>query len=210
MGITGLLLCGFLVTHLAGNMLMNVSPTANNNYAHALHGQEWLVVIAEIGLLILFLLHLWLAFDLTRMNRQARQVSYEQKKTKEGAELAPARADTWMLISGMVVLGFLIVHLADFHFEASPDIAYKTESGEHKEPFDKAIAVLKNPIRAVVYVAGTIFLAFHLSHGFSSAFRSLGISHPKYNQLIRNLGYLFAVIFGLGFATFPIWANGFK
>jgi succinate dehydrogenase / fumarate reductase cytochrome b subunit len=62
----------------------------------------------------------------------------------------------------------------------------------------------------LVYIIGTVFLAFHLSHGFSSAFRSLGISHPKYNQFLRKLGYVFAVIFGLGFATFPIWANGFR
>lgn len=210
MGITGLLLCGFLVTHLAGNLLMYVSPDVYNNYAHSLHEQEWLIVIAEIGLLVLFLLHLWLAFDLARMNRRARLVSYEAKRTKEGAELAPARADTWMLLSGLFVLGFLLVHLADFHFELSPDIAYETEAGNPKEPFDKAIAVLTNPIRALVYIVGTVFLAFHLSHGFSSAFRSLGISHPKYNQFLRRLGYVFAVIFGLGFATFPIWANGFR
>lgn len=210
MGITGLLLCGFLVTHFAGNLLMYVSPEVYNNYAHTLHEQEWLIVVAEMGLLILFVLHLWLAFDLARINYQARQIAYAEKKTKEGAELAPARADTWMLLSGLIVLGFLLVHLADFHFEKSPDIAYTTGEGVPKEPFEKAMTVLKNPYRAVIYCVGTIALAFHLSHGFSSAFRSLGISHPKYNQLIRNLGYIFAVIFGLGFATFPIWANGFK
>ncbi len=206
MGITGLLLCGFLVTHLAGNLLMYVSPAVYNEYAHTLHKQEVLIKVAEVGLLVLFGLHLYLAFSLTKHNRDARGVAYEVSKTKNGSEQAPVRTDAWMMWSGVVILGFLIVHLSDFHLESSPDIAYKTEAGEHKEPFAKAIAVLTNPIHAGIYIAGTIFLCAHLSHGFSSAFRSLGISHPKYNRFIRVLGYFFAVIFGLGFATFPIWA----
>jgi succinate dehydrogenase / fumarate reductase cytochrome b subunit len=205
-----LLLCGFLVTHLAGNLLMYISPAVYNEYAHTLHKQEMLIVVAELGLLALFVLHLWLAFSLTMQNRDARGVQYEVQKSKEGAEQAPARTDTWMMLSGLVVLGFLIVHLSDFHFESSPDIAYKTEEGEVKEPFDKAIAVLTNPLRALVYCAGAVFLCAHLSHGFSSAFRSLGISHPKYNRCIRSFGYVFAVVFGLGFASFAIWANALR
>ena len=83
MGITGLLLCGFLVTHLAGNLLMLVSPDAYNGYAHALHSNELLIKFAEVGLLVLFVTHLYLAFATSRENRQARgPVGYAQQVTK--------------------------------------------------------------------------------------------------------------------------------
>lgn len=206
MGITGLLLCGFLVTHLAGNLLMYVGADVYNNYAEALHKQEWLIKTAEVGLLVIFLLHLYLAYSLWGQNSSARDVKYEVQKTKEGAEIAPVRVDAWMLLSGIVVFVFLIVHLSDFHFGTSTDI-YTAEENAAMEPFDKAILVLANPVRVLVYIAGTVFLCAHLSHGFSSAFRSLGISHPKYNRCLRILGYFFAGIFGLGFTTFPIWAK---
>jgi len=205
MGITGLLLCGFLVTHLAGNLLMYVGANVYNNYAHTLHQQEWLIKTAEVGLLAIFVLHLYLAFSLSKQNKDARGVPYQVKKPKEGAETIPTRPDAWMFWSGLAVFVFLLFHLSDFHFGTSADI-YDTEKAAAMEPFDKAILVLSNPSRILIYVAGTVFLCAHLMHGFSSAFRSLGISHPKYNRCIRNLGYFFAVIFGLGFATFPIWA----
>jgi succinate dehydrogenase / fumarate reductase, cytochrome b subunit len=205
MAITGLLLCGFLVTHLAGNLLMYLGPEAYNNYTHALHNQEWLVKIAEFGLLVIFVLHLWLAFAVAKQNRAARDVSYAVNRTKEGAEIAPARVDAWMMWSGVIVLIFLLYHLWDFTFEWGPDSYYKMGDGNVVEPYDKASAILSNTWTLGVYVVGTIALCAHLAHGFSSAFRSLGISHPRYNRCIRILGYFFAVIFGLGFATFPIW-----
>lgn len=206
MGITGLLLCGFLVTHLGGNLLMFIGDgEAYNNYADALHKQEVLIKVAEVILLGLFLLHLYLAFSLSRSNRVARSTRYQVQRSKEGSEHAPFQADTWMLISGMVVLVFLIVHLSDFHFGTSVDL-YTPEERAVMTPFERAIVVLTNPIRVLLYIAGAAFLCFHLLHGFSSAFRSLGLSHPKYNYFIRGVGYFFAAIFGAGFAIFPLWA----
>ncbi len=206
MGITGLLLCGFLVTHLAGNLLMYVGADAYNHYAHTLHSQEWFVKIAEVCLFILFVLHIFLAFDLTKNNTSARDVPYAVKHTKEGSETAPVRVDSWMIWSGIIVLGFLLWHLRDFALELGPEEYYKNAEGQAMEPYDKAISILTHRVTLVVYVIGTIALCAHLLHGFSSAFRSLGISHPKYNACIRKFGYFFAVVFGLGFATFPLWA----
>jgi succinate dehydrogenase / fumarate reductase cytochrome b subunit len=206
MGITGLLLCGFLVVHMAGNLLMFVGPKAYNTYAHSLHAQEWFVKLAETGLLVLFFLHLYLAVTLTLNNRDARHRSYAVKRHKEGAENSPAYASQWMVISGLIVLGFLIFHLWDFTFQLGTDDFYELADGTEREPYEKAVLILKSPLTVAVYVVGCVLLAFHLAHGFSSAFRSLGISHPKYNKLIRVVGYLFAILFGAGFVSFPIWA----
>ena len=105
------------------------------------------------------------------------------------------------------MLGFLLWHLRDFALELGPEEYYKNAEGEVMEPYDKAISILTHSSTLIVYLIGTVALCAHLLHGFSSAFRSLGISHPKYNRFIRNFGYFFAVVFGLGFATFPLWAS---
>jgi succinate dehydrogenase / fumarate reductase, cytochrome b subunit len=202
MGVTGLLLCGFLLGHLAGNLLMYVGPQAYEDYAHALHSREYLVKIAEAGLVVLFVLHIWLAFDTTRMNWRARRLNYRDKQTKiENRNLvAWMSPENWMLISGAIVLGFLLLHLADFTWNLR-----LTRDGEERE-FHKAVRILRDPISAPVYILGSLVLGFHVAHGVYSAFRSIGATHPKYNQLIKWGGVAFAVIVALGFASFPIWA----
>lgn len=213
MGITGLLLCGFLVIHLAGNLLLYVGAEQYNHYAHSMHSQEWLVNIAEVGLLALFVAHLFLAIRLTLENRAARQFRYDTKQSKQSAPTTNVHPDSWMFISGAVVLAFLLVHLADFRFELRDldDVAYKTTTADgeivDKEPFDKAVALLQNPVSNIVYIIGSVLLAIHLSHGFASAFQSLGMNHPKYNGLIRVAGIVFAIVIGIGFASFALCAN---
>jgi succinate dehydrogenase / fumarate reductase cytochrome b subunit len=205
MGITGLLLCGFLVVHLSGNLLLYAGPEAYEDYAHALHGHEWLLAVAEIGLLLLFLAHIYLAFRTTADNRAARQTEYAMKVSKkdnahEFHKLA--NSDSWMFVSGAIVLGFILLHLVDFRFEARPGIEY-----ESLRPYGKAIEVLKTPLSFGVYIVGSLFLGWHLTHGFASAFQSLGLHHPRFNPLIRWLSLLFALAVALGFASFPLWAK---
>ncbi len=183
MAITGLLLCGFLVVHLAGNLLLYVGPEAYNKYAHTLHSQEWFIKIAEAGLLVLFVGHIGLAVRTWSENRAARKARYLQKTSKLDAcdttSPAPAAAETWMFWSGVVVLIFLLVHLADFHF------GVRLKGPEGEQPFDKAARILHEGSTFWIYLVGCLVLGIHLTHGFSSAFQSLGINHPKYNTLIR-------------------------
>jgi len=203
MGITGLLLCGFLIVHLAGNLLMYVGPEAYNGYAHALHSQEWFVKMAETGLLVLFLTHLALAIRTTRQNWGSRKNRYAMQTSKlETKPNGPGVPENWMFISGVVVLGFILLHLSDFTFQ----IRLQGPPGE--EPFDKAVRILNNPVTSLVYIAGCLFLGAHLSHGFWSAFRSLGFSHPNYNFFIRTVSIIFAVIITFGFISFVLWAWG--
>ncbi len=204
--LSGLLLCGFLIVHLGGNVLMYVGPEAYNTYAHTLHSQEWFVKTAEVGLLLLFLAHIVIALNTERDNREARSVGYAVKETKQDEQktIYPFSAHNWMIVSGLIVLAFLFVHLSDFTFEATPNLVNKIKG---HEPFDKAIIILRNPLSAGLYIVGVLLLGWHLSHGFKSAFQTLGISHPKYNQGIQLVSQAFAVLIALGFASFPIWAN---
>jgi succinate dehydrogenase / fumarate reductase cytochrome b subunit len=176
MGVTGLLLCGFLVAHLAGNMLLFVGEKSFNEYAHALHAQWELLAIAEAGLLLLFLAHIYLAFATTIGNLKARTNTYTLRQTKVPGRIIGA--NSWMFISGSVVLGFVILHLIDLRFALRSGIDYLVES-DPGAPFHNTVAVLSNPLSRVIYFVGVIVLGVHLSHGFSSAFQSVGFNHPK-------------------------------
>lgn len=199
MGVTGLGLCGFLVVHLAGNLFLYQGKAAFDGYAHKLHEQEWLP-LAEAGLLVLFLLHIYLAFVTTIENRRARLQAYAMKESKRQDRVALLAPSSWMFISGAVVLGFLILHLVDMRLGLRPDVQYAPEG----ESFVNTFAVLSSPVSQIVYVVGTIFLGFHLSHGFSSAFQSLGLNHPKYTPAIKVAGVIFAVVIAVGFCSLPI------
>lgn len=200
MGTTGLLLCGFLVVHLAGNLLLFGGQKSFNHYAHTLHEQEWLP-LAEAGLLVLFLAHIYLAFTNEAKNQTTRRVDYAVKQSKlPSGPLTIAAPRNWMFASGAVVLGFLILHLIDMRFALRPDVTYFDEV----ENYRNAIEVLSNPYSRLLYVVGIVFLGFHLSHGFAAAFQSIGLSHPKYTPMIKLAGKIFAIAIAVGFILIAI------
>lgn len=201
MAITGLLLCGFLIVHLAGNLLLFAGAEAYNAYAHKLHDNEDLLHVAETGLAAIFFTHLYLAFKLSAGNRTARGRGYAENQSKRKDLISKVRPDTWMLISGVAVLGYMILHLADFTLELRDRSHY-----DGLEPFDKAVSLLNDPISIIGYLVGFGFLFAHLSHGFPSAFQSLGLNHPKYNAVIKWGGLAFAGALALGNVSLVFWA----
>jgi succinate dehydrogenase / fumarate reductase cytochrome b subunit len=207
MGFTGLLLCGFLVTHLAGNLLLYVGPEAYNKYAHTLHSEPALLAVVEAILYALFVIHILLAFKLTQENRSARGHGYAMKRSKLDVAAhttsSPVHPEAWMFTSGAIVLGFLIVHMLQFTWHKWPWLT--TPPGE--EPFSKAIRILSDQFTGAVYVIGVVILGIHLWHGFASAFQSLGITHPKYSGLIKWVGVIFACVIAVGFASFVVFAR---
>ena len=209
MAITGLLLCGFLVVHLEGNLLLFVSAEKYNAYAHFLHSQEELLMVAETGLFLLFFAHLYLAFATAWGNSQSRLDQYAMKQSKQPRGLMTASPSAWMFGSGAVVLGFVLLHLIDMKFQLRPDVEYFDEHHPNA-PYANALAVLSNPISRVIYTVGVIVLGLHLSHGVSSAFQSLGLNHPKYTPLIKWIGRLFALVIAVGFASLPVLIPNLK
>ena len=205
MGFTGLGLCGFLVAHLSGNLLMYKAPLlkdggkAYNEYAHFLHSRE-LLLPAEIGLFTMIILHIILGFTTAAKNTKARGTEvYAEKQTKQSQGVLFFFPHNVMFATGLVVLLFLVVHLSDMKFELRNQVPSGTAS------FDHAVRVLKDPISAVIYVVGSLVLGVHLAHGFQSAFRSIGFAHPKYSPFLGKLSIVFAIVIALGFASLPIW-----
>ncbi|MBW3541430.1 MAG: succinate dehydrogenase cytochrome b subunit [Planctomycetes bacterium] len=201
MSLTGLALCGFLVIHLIGNAMMLFGAETYNAYADSLHKDEAALKVGEFALLFLFVAHIWLGLVTAGNNRAARGRRYDEEHVKRqdrtaGEFLAP---DYWMLVSGLVIGAFLILHLWDFTIEGRPDIGYSD-----KTPFEKAKAILAVPWTKIAYVVGSVFLGWHLGHGVASSFQSLGIGNARRNRAIRWGGVAFAWLVALGFGIFPL------
>tara|TARA_R110002126_G_scaffold41590_8_gene120875 strand:- start:9910 stop:10563 length:654 start_codon:yes stop_codon:yes gene_type:complete len=195
MALTGLGLVGFLVAHLAGNLTLFQGAEALNEYEHKLESFGPLLYVAEAGLGLLFVVHIGLALRVTARNREARGVGYRQR-THMGESTVASRS---MLISGLVLLLFLLVHLIDFRVPK----AMGSDSVE-----DMGVAVidrLTSPIGFLIYMVGLTAMGLHLRHAFASAFQTLGVSHPRYSLWLRNAGFGLAVVLFVGFASIPIY-----
>lgn len=193
MALTGLFLFVFLIGHLAGNLTLffDADGTAFNAYVEKIKSFGALVYVAEVGLAALFLAHIALGIRLTLQNREARRQKYVVRAT-HGRE-TPASGS--MIVTGLVVGGFLIVHLFDFRFD----------DGFTEDPAALVKETLHGPLRALIYLLAMVALALHLSHGIRSAFQSLGASHPRWNVVLERTGTALAVLIGLGFAAFPVY-----
>ncbi|MEZ6055600.1 MAG: succinate dehydrogenase cytochrome b subunit [Planctomycetaceae bacterium] len=200
MGLTGLFLCSFLVMHLAGNLLLFAGAEMYNEYAHKLHAMGGLLVVAEVLLFGGFAVHIYLAVVTTRENLAARSQGYALRKSKkEDAVLKSAISpENTMFISGAIIFLYLMLHLADFKFGL-------TGAGDEMAPFDKAKYLMSCGWRALAYAAASITVGYHVSHGFSSAFQSLGLNHPKYNGAIRKLSITLAILLAAGFLMVSLW-----
>jgi succinate dehydrogenase / fumarate reductase, cytochrome b subunit len=204
LAVTGLGLTVFVIAHLAGNLLLYVGAGAYNDYAKKLHENEGLLMIAETGLFLFFGLHIYNALVTARANRKARPDDYLLKVSKIDKSPLAAPPSNVMVASGIIVLLFLMLHLSDFKLE----LRNPGPAGEL--PFDKAVRLLHDPVTWITYVVGSVVLGYHLSHGFQSAFQTLGFNHPKYSCGVRKVSVVLAFVIGAGFASFPIWATGVK
>ncbi|MDD0853297.1 succinate dehydrogenase cytochrome b subunit [Halobacteriovorax sp. GB3] len=199
MAVTGLLLCGFLVTHLIGNCLLYVGSDAFNAYAHALTSNK-LIYVAEAILASIFLSHIGLAIRLTVENKKARPVGYYMSQmTGNGATFASRT----MPYTGLMILIFLVLHL--FNFKFGPVYMTTLDGVEVRDIYKTVVEYFQSPLNVLWYIVAMIALGIHLSHGFWSAFQSLGFSHPKYNCTLKLTSKLFAVVIAAGYIALPIY-----
>ena len=199
-GISGLLLCGFVAAHLAGNLLLYITDgnyKAFNEYAKNLHDFALLPVI-EIGLLVLFLVHIVLTLWMQLQSSKARPEGYAVKKSKQGR--GAVAAQNIMHLSGLVVLAFILLHLADLRFGLRFN-----EDG--LSPAQTVLQVLRDPVSAMFYTIGPLLLGYHLFHGFQSSFQSLGLGGDRFMRIVKIVGAVFAVVVAVGFASLPIWVT---
>jgi succinate dehydrogenase / fumarate reductase cytochrome b subunit len=199
--VTGLSLFGFLIVHLAGNLLLLVGPASFNHYSDKLISNP-LIYIAEAGLAALFVLHVFKTLTNWAANRSARPVGYQMKQWA-GYTSRKTVGSTTMIYTGVVTFVFVLLHLKTFKFGSWYQAAGEPEV---RDLYRLTMEVFSNPAYVGFYVICMVLIFLHLRHGLSSALQSLGVNHPRYNRLVLTIGTVLAVLIGGGFALIPIWA----
>ena len=199
MGITGVSLIAFLVVHCYINALVFL-PNGYEKYLEAGHfmGTNFIVRTMEIGLFAGIILHIVQGLMLTAQNKAKRPVNYQ---------ITPGnKSSKWytrsMGLLGTLILLFLVMHLA--HFWVPNRYEQHLGSGHEINLYEKMEITFQNPLVVLVYVLGCISLAWHLVHGFWSAFQTLGLSTPKYVKIIKCVGTAFSIIVPLIFILMPV------
>jgi len=191
MAATGLAFCAFLVVHLIGNLTLYGGKDLFNSYAEHLHSLGPLVTLFELGLLFLAVVHVLTGLTLFFENWRARPVRYCMKKRAGGRTIGSAT----MPYTGIVLLAFVTFHLINFHFVDKTD----------RTIFEIVSSAFAQPWYVALYVLAMIVAAIHVSHGFWSAFQTLGANHPKYMPVVRVVSILFSLVVGIGFGAIPIY-----
>lgn len=195
--ITGLGLSGFLLSHMAGNLLLLVSAEAYNKYSHSLVTNP-LIYVAEAGLVFLFLLHLGLAISLWLDNRAARDNRYLVSPKNKGTTFAAKS----MIYTGLLTLVFLVLHLITFKYGAHYTVNYN--GVEMRDMYRLVAEEFQKPLYIAWYLFALVVLGLHLSHGLSATVQSLGLGSSINCKLKRaTIGLVLILI--LGFMSQPIF-----
>ena len=193
MAVTGLVLFGFLILHMLGNLQVFLGREVMNHYAETLHGNPGLLWVARVFLLVSVVLHTWAAIQLTAVKAAARPVAYVKPGNVQGST-----GSRTMMLSGPVIALFVIGHL--LHFTTGTIHPQFVEL----HAYENVITGFANPIAAGLYIVAMILVGFHLSHGIWSMFQSIGFSHPRYTPLIKKFAGVFSWILIAGFISVPI------
>lgn len=197
--ITGLIWVGYVIGHLIGNLQVFAGPEQINQYATFLHSIPVGLWIARIVLIAALVLHIVLTIKLTAENRAARPDRYQKRANVQ----ATAAART-MMLSGPLVLAFIIFHLVHFTTRnIYPDYNTWLDPAGHPDVYRMLIAGFTSPLVSGFYVLAIILLCLHLSHGFSSLLQTLGINSKKTMDLFSKGGRALAVLIAIGYISIP-------
>ena len=188
MAVTGLMLGGFMLFHLGENLLLFKGEVAYNNWVDLLLSNPLLPLI-ELGLLAVFLAHIFAGTWVRLEDWLNAPSGYEARNWQGGRTIGSAT----MLYTAAAILAYLIYHMLTFRFM------------DHSMGFYQMVtSAFRDPVFVTIYMAGSIALALHLSHGMQSAFQTLGVNHPKYTPLIK-LGGLLVALAMTGFALISVY-----
>lgn len=208
MAASGLAMVGFVVTHLLGNLQLYL-PTGDkfNVYAHGLAELGPLLWVAELGLLGILVLHVAVAVMITLRNKGARQ-SYKASFASKGGPSYASAASRNMIITGVVLLTFLAVHIAQMKFglfDAAAPGEVTVNGVQMLDLYSRVQTQFQNPIWVGFYVVVMLMLGAHLRHGFWSAFQSLGALNARLERPAVALGLVVALLLSAGFLFIPIF-----
>ncbi len=202
---TGLFLCIFLVVHLSANcILLLPEATARglyNAYSTTLR-ENPLIKLVAYALYASIILHVFYALLITLRNRKAKPQKYVMNNSKENS--------TWtsknMGLIGTMILLFIVVHLANFWARIKLGIGDSVglDTAGNIDVYEVTSSLFHNIYYVIFYTLLVIPLAFHLHHGFKSAFKTLGFYHKNGLRMIAKIALVYAIIMGVGFGIIPL------
>lgn len=197
---TGLAMFLFVIGHLAGNLQFFIGPDALNNYGQILHTWPELLWIVRIVLITCLVLHVVFTMIVVMENRRARPQKYEKSASVQ------ARASTrFMAVSGVLLLGFIIFHLAHFTVQSvTPDFAgFHDEKGRH-DVYRMVVVGFSSWAASIFYMVAMGLLCSHLSHGAWSWLQTIGLRTKKVAEPSTNGARILAVVLALGYISIPL------
>ena len=198
--ITGIVLVLFVIGHLLGNLSIFVGPDAMNAYAAFLKSTGELLWVVRIVLLTCVVLHIWFTITLWRENLAARPQKYAVKD-----HLSTTVYARLMRLSGLVVLAFVLFHLAEFTWQAfNPEFRTWVDAQGRHDVYRMIIAGFSNPFVSAFYILAIGLLAMHLSHGIASLFQTLGVTTAKLRPVFEQGGRLIAWVIFAGYVSIPL------
>ena len=200
-GITGLGLTLFVLVHMVGNLTLFAGSKAYNQLAHFIDSLGILLYLIELILLAIAIFHLVVGITIRLNTLKARPVAYSQLKSI-GTPSKQSISSRSMLITGMVLLGFLALHLATFKF----GVYYSTmiNGVEMRDLSSLVIEKFHNPVYAFGYAGVMILLALHLRHGIWSAWQSIGVLNSKISPVVYAIALILAILIAVGFIALPL------
>jgi succinate dehydrogenase / fumarate reductase cytochrome b subunit len=205
MAVTGCLLFLFVIGHLVGNLQVFLGPEALNRYGHFLQSNHELVWPARIGLLLMVGLHIWSAARLSLENQAARPVCYATYQP-----VGSTYASRTMLMSGLIVLTFIIYHLLHFTVQVQhinltgQNFTVFMDPQKRHDIFKMLVVGFSNGWVSAFYILGMALLCLHLSHGVSSMFQSIGWKSETYRPVVDKASQAIAVLIFLGYTSIPV------
>lgn len=201
MAITGLGLYIFVIIHMIGNLQVFFGPTRINEYAHTLKANPALLWTARLGLLVIALLHVTAALSLAYANRKARPINYAV-----GKPVASTFAQRTIVVSGLILLAFILFHLAHFTlgYVNAQYLQFQDPLTGYQDVRRMMIEGFSNPLVVLFYIVSMGLLLLHLSHGVSSTFQSLGLRSKKTLGFFKRLAQVSALLLFLGNSAIPL------
>ena len=199
--ITGLILVGFIIVHLAGNFILFLGPDAFNHYSATLHAVPELLWIARAILIVSAIVHIYFTVVLTIENRKSGGAGRYAVKATHGATNF---AKKFMILTGLLLFFFLFLHLADFTI-GEKTVEQTTLQGKDLGLFGLVWNSFLKPWRVPIYLAAVWCVGMHLSHGIQSLFQSIGFYHDRYTPKIRGASLVLGAVIAAGFSLIPVY-----
>ena len=202
MAITGLILFGFVIGHLIGNLQLFGPPEKINAYAHLLESLGPGLWVIRLFLLVTVVLHIWIAIKLTLENKAARPTGYVAEQT-----LRATYASRTMRVSGFIVLAFLIYHLLHFTVRIEGFGTYGmttlADGTPVRDVYTMMVVGFQNPLVSLFYIIGVGLLSWHLSHGLVSMFQSIGLRSRTWENFLIKIALIVSVLYFVGNLAIP-------